>query len=256
MTQHLFAAALLDPNRAAPSDIRTWNGSDPVRRFAVYRNNVIASLIEALADTFPVCRQLVGDDFFRAMALEFVRASPPSSPRMSDYGEEFPSFIERFTPAASVAYLADVARLERLRVDAYHAADNEPLDVTAAADCLADTAQLPLLRARLHPSAGLLRSRFAAVSIWAAHQGRGTMKSLKIDQPQQALVIRPSLDVEVVPLDLASWTFATALNRHETLGAALESTRQTHADFDVAQSLGLLLRAGLIIALQPGMEPS
>ena len=54
MNQNTFAAALLDPDLPAPAGLTTWNGSDPARRFRVYRNNVIISLIDALADSFEV----------------------------------------------------------------------------------------------------------------------------------------------------------------------------------------------------------
>ena len=67
-----WAAALLDPERPAPPGLRAWNGSDPARRFAVHRNNVVASLVSALADGFPVVQALVGEEFFRAMAAVFV----------------------------------------------------------------------------------------------------------------------------------------------------------------------------------------
>mgnify|MGYP001390820627 CR=1 FL=1 len=43
-----FAAALLDAERAVPSGLVAWNGSDPARRFAIYRNNVVVSLVDAL----------------------------------------------------------------------------------------------------------------------------------------------------------------------------------------------------------------
>ena len=49
----------------------------------------------------------------RAMAREFVRAHPPSSPLLFLYGQEFPAFMETFEPARSIPYLADVARIER-----------------------------------------------------------------------------------------------------------------------------------------------
>ncbi|MBP8278840.1 MAG: putative DNA-binding domain-containing protein, partial [Propionivibrio sp.] len=39
--QTTFAAALLDPDLAPPNGLIAWNGSDPARRFAVYRNNVV-----------------------------------------------------------------------------------------------------------------------------------------------------------------------------------------------------------------------
>lgn len=82
-TEPRFVAALLDPDAPYPAGLTAWNGSDPTRRFAVYRNNVISSLI----DTFPVTLALVGEAFFRAMAGVLVRQAPPRSVRLADYGE-------------------------------------------------------------------------------------------------------------------------------------------------------------------------
>ncbi|WP_232845695.1 HvfC/BufC family peptide modification chaperone [Aurantimonas marina] len=65
------------------------------------------SLIEALGKRFPGPRQLVGDDFFRGMAPEFVQAVKPGSPVLLEYGGEFPAFVASFAPADTVPYLAD-----------------------------------------------------------------------------------------------------------------------------------------------------
>ena len=176
--QPFFAAALLDPDAPCPAGLTAWNGSDPARRFAVYRNNVIASLIDALAETFPVTLELVGEEFFRAMAGVFVRVAPPRSALLAEYGEGFPDFIENFEPARGVPYLADVARLELLRVRAFHAADADPVSPEQIAHALADPERLPALRVVCHPSLGVLSSRYAVVSLWAAHQGIGDLASV------------------------------------------------------------------------------
>ena len=126
--QDVFSRALLSPEENCPQGLFSRNGADPAGRFAVYRNNVHSSLINALAAGYPVTLQLVGDEFFRAMAGVYVQGFPPTSPLINEYGSDLADFIQGFAPAASVPYLADVARLERLRVRAYHAADAQPLD--------------------------------------------------------------------------------------------------------------------------------
>ena len=78
--QSAFAEALLDPDRPLPAGIIDPDGAPAPKRFAVYRNNVTVSLIEALAAGFPVVQRIVGEEFFGAMACEFVRAHPPGSP--------------------------------------------------------------------------------------------------------------------------------------------------------------------------------
>ena len=62
------------------------------------------------------------------MARAFVAATPPRTPVLTTYGDEFAEFIAAFEPARELAYLADVARLEAARTHAYHAADAVPVD--------------------------------------------------------------------------------------------------------------------------------
>lgn len=247
--QRLFTAALLDPDAPCPAGLTTWNGSDPARRFAVYRNNVVVSLIDALADTFPVTLELVGDEFFRAMAGIFVRAAPPTSALLAEYGEGFPAFIERFEPARSVPYLADVARLELLCVRAFHAADAEPLTPEQVARALADPERLPALRATCHPSLGVLRSRYAVVSLWAAHQGIGDLARVDPFLPESALVVRGGLEVQVIALPPGGDVLVAGFANGLMLGDAAALAASAHADFDLTTPLALLLRHGALCSL-------
>jgi Putative DNA-binding domain len=91
----VFAAALLDPDRAAPAAVSGPNGKSARKRYGVYRNNVIVSLINALAAVFPATMRITGVVFFRAMARFHIRAKPPTSPLLFEYGRDFPDFIER-----------------------------------------------------------------------------------------------------------------------------------------------------------------
>ncbi len=119
--QRGFAAALLDPGLPMPDGLVGPDGEPGPKRFAVYRNNVVAGLTETLKDAFPAVHRIVGTDFFRAMARAYVLVEPPRSPIMLDYGAGFPDFIRQFDPAAGLPYLADVARIERAWTEAYHA---------------------------------------------------------------------------------------------------------------------------------------
>ena len=125
-----FTPALLDPERAPPAIVSGPNGKSAGKRYNVYRNNVTVSLINALAATFPATQRITGVDFFRAMARFHIRATPPTSPLLFDYGHGFPDFIERYEYARAMPWLADVARIERAWLDAYHAADAKPLTPT------------------------------------------------------------------------------------------------------------------------------
>jgi len=247
-SQSAFAAALLTPELPCPSGLKTWNGSDPAVRFAVYRNNVTVSLVDALAANFPVLQALVGEAFFRAMAKAFVQANPPRHRIMAFYGLGFADFVATFAPAGSVPYLGDVARLEMARVQAYHAADVAPLEPQALQAALVDPETLMSLQLVLHPSVMVIESAFAIFSLWAAHQGVLSLASVDPDVAQTALVYRHALNVDTMELAGSVGQFISALNASQTLVDAAGLASHDPA-FDLTQALALLIRLQLITHL-------
>ncbi len=257
MSQAAFAATLLSPERSCPPGLRTWNGSDVGARLAVYRNNVVASLIDAVADTFPVVQQLVGEDFFRAMAAIFVRTQPPRSRVLADYGGAFPAFVEQFEPAGSVPYLADVARLEWARVLAYHATDRLPLSATDVGAALSGGGDAGELRLVCHPSLSVVDSCHAIVSIWAAHQGGDVDTALAttdVQVAESALVVRKGLEVLVLRLPQGASRFVAALQAGASLAQAGSMGLHAAADFDLPLALALLARHDVLTAIRAPTE--
>lgn len=244
-----FAAALLDPQASCPDGLRTWNGSDPAKRFAVHRNNVVSSLIEALADTFPVVQALVGVEFFRGMAGVFVRQHPPRSRLLAQYGRGFADFVAGFEPARSVPYLADVARLEMTRVHAFHAADARPLAAADASLALAAGERTGELRLALHPSVGVVASPYAIVSLWAAHQGHGDLATLDPYRGETALVLRPELDVLVLACDPGTAAFVLCLQDDADLARSAGTASASAGDFDLSATLAMLMAHGALTAI-------
>lgn len=244
-----FAAALLDAGRPPPAGLRAFNGSDPAARYAVYRNNVVSSLIAALAETFPVVRELVGGAFFDAMARLFVAAHPPRSPLLAEYGAELPGFVAAFAPAADLPYLADVARLEFARVQAFHAADAPALAADQVATQLACPERLPGACVRLHPSLHVIASPHAVASLWAAHQGLVELATVDPAWPEAALVLREHDDAAVIPLPHAAAAFVGALQGGGTLAQAIAAAAAPAADghpFDLPSALALLIAHGAL----------
>lgn len=242
--------ALLAPAKSAPPGLSTWNGSDPARRFAVYRNNVTVSLVNALADTFAVTRQLVGEEFFRAMAREFVYSSPPDSPLLTEYGSGFPTFIASFPPAAALPYLADTARLEFSYLQAYHAADAVPLPPEQFSSLLARPEALAAVRLDLHPSLHTLQSRYAVASLWAAHQGLGDLADVDPGVAENAWVVRNGLQVLVLRMRTGDCQFAGAMQRGQPLGEAAKLALEADPEFDLTTCLAIMLREQLVIAIE------
>jgi hypothetical protein len=239
-----FAEALLDPGRPVPDGLEAGNAPIPARRFAVYRNNVVAGLRNALRRRFPVVEKTVGEDFFAAMAQVFVRQQPPRSPLLALYGDAFPDFIAAFVPAREIPYLADVARLEVARTRAYHAADAVPLGAEHLATLDAET--VPGIRIELHPSTEIVRSCHPIVTIWAMNSGEQPLAPIADWRGEDALVARPHLEVEIRALPPGGAAFLLALAAGRPLGVAAEAALAEDADFDLTVNLAGLMGSGLV----------
>jgi hypothetical protein len=237
-----WSTALLDPRCAAPAGLVTWNGSDPAQRFAVYRNNVTLSLMEAIADTVPVCRAVVGTACFRDLALAFVRAHPPRSPVLMGYGATFPDFLAAGDWVGSRPYLPDLARLELACLESLYAAEAAPIDAEVLTALMRDAPErLPAVRLSPHPSLRAVSSDFAVVSLWAAYQDSGLVPHFELARPESAWVLRRERSVRVLPMARGDVRFVTALQAGLTLGEAA-ATAGTEADFDLTRCLTVLLR--------------
>lgn len=247
--QAYFSRAVLDPALNVPAGLSTWNGSDPASRFAVYRNNVVVSLIDALADTFPVTQALVGEAFFRAMARVFLQTNQVKTRVLTWLGASFADFIETFPPATCLTYLSDVARLEMLRVRAYHAADAQPIELQILSQALADPDALGGLKLRLHPSAYLLKSQHAVWSLWAAHQDILSVEAIKSELAQTVLVFRRDLNVEILNLSMAQGHFVTLLMAGEGLALAADAAVEHDQLFELGAFLAHLIRLQLITSI-------
>jgi hypothetical protein len=245
-----FASALLDPDKATPVQVSGPNGKAADKRYNVYRNNVTVSLIEALAATFPATRRITGEDFFRALARAHVRACPPTSPLLFEYGRDFPGFIERYEYARPMPWLADVARIERAWLDAYHAADVPPLLPQDLASIRPERLGEMVLVA--HPATHMVLSRYPAVSIFAANRSANPVGPIDATGPECALVTRPALDVTVRILPQGGFAFLDHLINGETFGEAVAAATAASPEFDLPANIVGMLQAGVFAAIHQG----
>lgn len=245
MDQTAFRMALLDADKPAPHGLIDPQGRPAGKRFAVYRNNVAVGLTAALETGFPVLRKLLGDEFFAGMAGVFLRAHPPTSRMMMQYGLEMPAFLSSFPPVAHLPYLSDVARLELALRQSYHAADNN----SVAASTLATMPPDRLMTARLHfgPSVSVLRSPWPIHAIW--HANTATDAPAPVMRAEDVLILRPEFDPIPHLLLPGAADFITALMAGQTIGMAAEIAGENH---DLSASFGLLLSGGAIIKVIEG----
>lgn len=245
-----FAPPLLDPTRDAPAAVIGRNGKPAGRRYDVYRNNVTVSLIDALAAIYPAVQRITGTDFFRAMARFHVRNTPPTSPLLFEYGRDFPDFVANYAHAQDMPWLADVARIERAWLDAYHAADAVPLPPAClsaiALERIGDLVFTP------HPATRIVRSQYAAVTIFAANRESAPEARIDASTPEDALITRAEFDVMVQHLPPGGAVFAASLMSGQPLGLAAMAAFDASAGFDIAANIAGLIAAGAFTSIAFG----
>ena len=245
--QQRFVAAILDGEGAEfASEIdAVAKGPGALERLGVYRNNWREGFRKALASGFPVLARLVGPDYFRQLALEFLAAHPSRSGDLEHIGAPLPAFLERRFADSEYAYLGDVAALEWACQQVLAAADH----VAATADTLhaLNPAGYGALRFRLHPAARLLASPFPVSRIWLANQPAAEIETIDLASGGEQLLVRYAASgLELHRLRRGEFALAQALAPGGELGDALATAQDAAPDSDLASGLHRLLAIGAL----------
>jgi uncharacterized protein len=236
--QEQFAAALLAAS-AETADVSLFAGPAEMvrRRLGLYRGNVQANAAKALRNAYPVCRRLVGADFFDGLAHAYAARLPSTSGDLNDYGAAFASFLDDFPHVAHLPYLPDVARLEWLVHRAHFAADVPLFDPAVLAGVT--EAQFGARVARLHPACALLQSDWPLARLFEIHQP-DYAGEFAVDVEAGGgwvLVLRPSWRVEVCALDAGAAAFLGASAGCRCIADALDAARGIDSTFMLDQAL-------------------
>lgn len=229
--QTTFSAHLLAGDPAADASLSSLlaPGIPADAALAIYRNNVHSRFNDALADIFPAVRRIVGDEFFRATARCYMAAHPCRAGTLIGIGQQFAAFLAVFEPAGKLPYLADVAMLEWLHRDAYHAADAVP--VTPADFHAMASAQGDLPALCLHPSVRLMSTQYPVIDVWDANRREGEVPPMTLSRRGECLLIaRPHTDVAVRKVTCRAFALLRALES----GASFEVAVSAAGDADVA----------------------
>lgn len=249
--QQALGAALFDAARDA--GLAPWLRGDAAR-LGIYRGNLHANWRRALQASHPVLRELVGAEFFDALAVRYGRARPSQDPDLNRFGAGLAGFLQDFAPAADLPYLPDMARLEWLVHESFYAPDAAGAPAhPATALAGMDPQAFEAARAILHPSLRLHASAWATVPLWRAHQPDGPAFPDAMAASSHALVWRPAYQVRVDAIGAAEHAALAILADGGTFGAALDAAFALDDGFDVAAQLGRWLgqggAAGIVIAI-------
>src|SRR5262249_22610814 len=128
----------------------------------IYARMYAARLADVLADDYPKLRAALGDDRFDAIVRTYLRVHPPRSFTLRDAGAALPELLAS-DDAGTPPWAADLARLERARVEVFDGPDAAALTREAIA---AD--ELPALMLRWIPSSVVISIAWNVDDLWSA----------------------------------------------------------------------------------------
>jgi hypothetical protein len=227
--QRDFAAAIAAPAEGA---------------MRVYRNTVLSGCVDALRANYPIVARLLGNEMFEAVAAEHAAECPPHRPVLALYGSRFGDWLEEQPFIQDVPYLADVARIERLHIEALFASDEQPLDM----DQLRGREEWQGLRLALHPATRFDWLTTPAMSIWLSQRAEARGE-LEFDwHAEGVLFTRPRLEVQPMCLDRAGHRFLFGIRLGENVGSAAIATAGLYPESDIGSLFTSLVTAGAFAA--------
>jgi hypothetical protein len=226
--------AILDGSSLDIQGEFTAGQADPVRRYAIYRNNMFLSLTAHLRAIFPVTARLGDERFFAYAAHQFILRAPPREARLVTYGAGFPQFLSRFPACRHAPILAEMASLEWAIHSALTSAELPILELAE----MTETSMLDL-----QPSLRFIVSRWPILDLWA-HQ-REPQRALP-RQASRIAVIRHDDDIRFFELTPARFAFWRSLARRRGIEAAAARALVRDAHFNLTDEILFLLRNRLV----------
>lgn len=195
----------------------------------VYQRGYRARLIETLGDTFEATWWVLGDDDFFKLAQDFVDNIPSRSFDLSDYGAEFPDYLEQHAISKEIVFVTTLARFEWNFKNLFHSESIVP-DIESLVRALSDNDAIPL---KLHGSAQIWSAPHAIYDIWKRRgEDISQVHDIEWESEQNLLVYKFEQKVHVKEITRAQRDLLLAFETGTSLSDAAELLLKQSGEID------------------------
>jgi hypothetical protein len=235
--------------RAAEEWLNPQRGTPPAERLSVYAGGYLARTREALAEVYEAVRFVLGESAFTELSHAYAARHPSHDSNLSFAGRHLPEFLPDFPLTQRLPFLPDLARLEWLVCQAFHAFDQPPLDSARLGGLPPES--WGRLRLTFQPSVAVVASAWPILDIWAARrQPRDSVRLEVAGRPQRVLVRRRSWEVRCDRLTELEHRLLESLLAGRALGEALSAADGRDAAA-VQRAFARWMGEGLIVGAEP-----
>ncbi len=244
--QKEFKSELLRGQTAHIHSLIESRGFQAAQRLNIYRNNIEATLSEALASIFPISCVMVGDEFFNHMARTYIHSQTPVSGDLRDYGAQLPAFMQSIPELKELGYLPDIAKIDWACHTAFHAASVPAVEIDSLRQYSAQDYES--LQFTLHPAVSAIQSSFPIFDIWdfATNTVPDTTVPTITANGQQVLVYRRDHTVKVAQIGPEFFALFDCIAQQQTLGCAFPSLLATNPEYNLQEELNRLFSFGAV----------
>lgn len=237
--------------RPVRSESEKWQGFDPLLvqtiqtqgqlgpqdRLDIYAQMYCARLLDALLEDFPRVAAIVGKDRFRDLGRAYLRHYPSTQPSLKYLGVHFAEFLATQTVGATLPFLCDLARLERIRVDVFDAPDSDVLRLDDLQDIPAGA--WATIRFRVIPALTTLTCAWPVQRVWKEESF--TSSDEFEPTPTVLRVWRQDFAVYQAGMDVVEQAALKAMQAGESFATVCEVIEPLVTTDDVSTTVGSLL---------------
>ena len=193
----------------------------------VHRKAYYARLTEALGETFEGTWFVMGDDLFFSICEEYIKEHKSHQYNLSDYGDDFPSFLEQRRDMIAIPLVQDMARFDWMFKGLFH----EKQHVSAFMAELQKIESETNLSLILGDAVRLFSSRFSIYKIWGLRKDSvGEKRNINYESPENLLLYKNNEEIFVKELSDAQFDIISSFKSGQSVSSVLENVNSENQE--------------------------
>lgn len=209
------------------------------QRVAIYKNGYRTRLIDALADTHPILRQVLGDVDFAEAAGGFIDSQPSMHRSIRWYGRELSRYLARCAPFDAQPIFGELAGFEWTLAEVFDAPDMPHVERDALQNIAPE--KWSTLRFEFHPALRQTSLNWNTVAVWRAMSREETPPDPQLQETARWLLWRQDFKSNFRSLDVDEWAALNAALRGENFAAVCATLAPHHADEHIPLRVATLI---------------
>ena len=178
------------------------------KRLNIYKRTTLTAHINALAQCYNCCENILGEKYFKQLAKQYFYQHPSMSQNLNEYGYHFSNFlqmqIDKRKELIDYLYLPDLARLEFSFEQAYFSKNSNNFNYEALTNI--DEDKYPHLCFELNASLSLLQSNYPIYEIWQTNRVDSFQHEIPAtSKPQNLCIYRKNFKPVIEDIAPSDW---------------------------------------------------